>query len=234
MTSGGSTVATTEPVADARAVARVIKDKPPVPLLREEIEVIDRFGSLDVAKGLADVIEKVEPPFTISISGSWGVGKTTLAKQLRARLEAHVPHAARVRCVEIDLWAEDIADLRRRVALEVAVELEDHQSPKERDKALKCKAVEFDDQLRKAQIVQERPKVTVPLIKSNPWLAVLLFAVLIGGISFLWDFTTPSDPSIEATGAKAVVRRVTEQGPPEPGLGTSCRTKNPVSHQAGR
>jgi hypothetical protein len=82
-------------------------------------------------------------------------------------------------------------------------------SSKKRDKALKAKAVEFDDQLRRAQTVQERPNVTVPLIKSHPWLAVLLFAALIGGVSFLWGFTTPTTPSIEATGAKAVVTVVT-------------------------
>jgi pantothenate kinase-related protein Tda10 len=126
MASGEMTGAATEPTADPKAIASLIKDVPPVPLLREGIEVVDRFGSHEVANRLADVVEKVEPPFTISISGSWGVGKTTLAKQLRAKLEEHVPHADRVRSVEIDLWAEDMADLRRRVALEVAVELQDH------------------------------------------------------------------------------------------------------------
>jgi KAP family P-loop domain len=205
MASGVSTVAPTDLVADPRVVASVIKDKPPVELLREDIKVVDRFGSLEVANGLADVVEKVEPPFTISISGAWGVGKTTLAKQLKTRLDEHVPHAARVRCVDIDLWTEDIPDLRRRVALEVAVELQDHKSPKERDKALKDKALEFDNQLRKAQTNQERPKVAIPRNKSQRLLAGLLFILVAGLISFLWGFTTPSNPTVEATGAKAVV-----------------------------
>lgn len=58
------------PAPDARAIASIIKAKPPVPLLPEGGQVVDRFGSDEVAKGLADIIEKVEPPYTISISGS--------------------------------------------------------------------------------------------------------------------------------------------------------------------
>lgn len=209
MTQSEGSGTPTESITDPRAVANVIKPKPPVALLREDIRVVDQFGSLDVANRLGDVVEKVEPPFTISVSGAWGVGKTTLAKQLKARLEDHVPFHERVRCVEIDLWAEDIADLRRLVALKVAVELEDHQSPQDRDKALKRKAIEFDDQLRRARTVQERPRPTVPLWKSHPVWALLLFVAILLGILLLWGFTTPNNPNIDSTGPKAVVTVLT-------------------------
>lgn len=204
MTSSES-VGAAEAPTDPQAIANLIEGKPPVPLLGEETSVVDRFGSLDVAIGLADIIEKVEPPFTISISGAWGVGKTTLARQLRARLEAHEPHSARIRCVEIDLWAEDIPDLRRRVALEVAVELQDHESAEARDAALKTKAKEFDKQLRGTQTNQERAKIAIPSDWSQRFLAAFLFVVVIVLIYLMWGFTTPTDPSVEATGAKAVV-----------------------------
>ena len=163
---------------DPRAVASVIKARPPVPLLPEGGKVVDRFGSDEVAKGLAHIIEKVEPPYTISISGSWGVGKTTLAKQLRDRLEAHQPHNERVLSVEIDLWTEDIADLRRRVALEVAVALDDPE-PKKRNQALEAKAIEFDRELRQAKTIPERSKVTIPKGWGQRLLALLIMVALV-------------------------------------------------------
>jgi hypothetical protein len=192
------------PPVDSRAVASVIKARPPVPLLAEGGKVVDRFGSGDVAKGLADIVTKVEPPYTISISGSWGVGKTTLAKQLRDLLQAHEPHDERVRCVEIDLWTEDIADLRRRVALEVAVALDDPK-PKKRDKALKDKAVEFDRQLRRTETMQDRPKVTIPKGKGQRLVALLILVGVAAVIYALWGYTTPANPTIEQTGLKALV-----------------------------
>lgn len=205
MTSSESNEGTTEPTADPRVVSSVIKNKPPVELLREDIKVVDRFGSLEVANGLADVIEMVEPPFTISISGAWGVGKTTLAKQLRDKLDSHVPYHQRVRCVEIDLWAEDIADLRRLVALKVAVGLQDHQSEKDIDKALKDKATEFDKELRLVQTSQERPKISIPRTKSGRLLASFVFVAVAALIWLLWGFTTPMNPTVEGTGAKFVL-----------------------------
>jgi KAP family P-loop domain len=201
MTSSEEAEATTEPMTDPRLVSSVIKDKPPVALLREDIKVDDRFGSQAVADGLADVIQKVEPPFTISISGTWGVGKTTLAKQLRDRLKEHKPDDERVRCVEIDLWAEDVANLRRLVALKVAVGLQDHKE-KDIDKALKAKAVEFDKELRTTQTRQERPMVTIPTSKRGWIRALLLIAGLAAFVWFLWGYTTPTNPTVEATGAK--------------------------------
>lgn len=204
MAQDESPEATDPPKPDSRAVASIIKERPPVPLLPEGGKVVDRFGSDEVAKGLADIIEKVEPPYTISISGSWGVGKTTLAKQLRDRLQAHEPHVARVRSVEIDLWTEDIADLRRRVALEVAVALDDPK-PKNRDKALKEKAAEFDRQLRRAETIQERPKVTIPKGKAQRFFALLIVAGVAALVWALWGYTTPADPTIEQTGLKVLV-----------------------------
>ena len=67
-----------------------------------------------------------------------------------------------MRCVEIDLWAEDTANLRRLIALKVAVALQDHKSQADTDDALKSKAKEFDEELRTTRTTQSRPKVTIP------------------------------------------------------------------------
>jgi len=196
---------------DERLVANLIKLRPPVPLLKDEGPVSDRFGSGDIAKRLADVIERTDPPFTISLSGAWGVGKTTLARQLKDELGRRSADAQRIRVVEVDLWTEDLANLRRRLALEVAVELQG-VTPDKRDKRLKEQAEAFDKELRGSVQRQEAPRVTVPLFKAHPWWAAALLALIVAGLWALWNVTVPSDPTIDAVGAKAVVTILTAVG----------------------
>lgn len=209
--AGGSLDGSRDSEGDERLVANLIKSSPPVPLLKDEGPVSDRFGSGDIAKRLADIIETTDPPFTISLSGAWGVGKTTLAKQLKDELGRRSAGAERIRVVEVDLWTEDLANLRRRLALEVAVELQG-VSPDKRDKRLKEQAEAFDKELRRSVQRQERPQVTVPLLKAHPWWAVALLALIFAGLWALWNVTIPSDPTIDAVGAKAVVTILTALG----------------------
>jgi hypothetical protein len=58
----------------------------------------------------------VSPPYTISISGEWGVGKTTLMDQM---LDAMRKADEKALAVRLDLWCADIDDLRRAIAIEV-------------------------------------------------------------------------------------------------------------------
>jgi hypothetical protein len=77
----------------------------------------DAFGSGDLAGRLARLVLGVQPPYAVSISGEWGIGKTTLMHQLLRALRSleNEPPLA----VELDLWSEDIEDLRRAIAIEV-------------------------------------------------------------------------------------------------------------------
>ncbi|MGD0862532.1 MAG: P-loop NTPase fold protein [Candidatus Limnocylindrales bacterium] len=77
----------------------------------------DAFGSGELAGRLADLVHGVQPPYAVSISGEWGIGKTTLMHQMLGavhKLEDEPPLA-----VEVDLWSEDVEDLRRAIAIEV-------------------------------------------------------------------------------------------------------------------
>ena len=78
----------------------------------------DRFAVKDIAKRLVELLSEVAPPFTASLSGSWGVGKSTVAKAVIKGLEADG-----VRAVLIDAWTTDISDLRRSLVLEVGAAL---------------------------------------------------------------------------------------------------------------
>ena len=115
-----------------------------------------------------------------------------------------MPHDDRIRSVEIDLWTEDIADLRRRVALEVAVALDDPK-PENRDEALRKKAKEFDRQLRWAETIQERPNVTIPKGRAQRFMALLILVAVVVVVWALWGWTTPADPTVEQTGLKVLV-----------------------------
>jgi hypothetical protein len=79
----------------------------------------DAFGVLEIVGRLAPLLAAAEPPFTLALSGSWGAGKTTIARELKKHLtELSVPHCS------IDLWTEDIAQLRRALAIEVGAAID--------------------------------------------------------------------------------------------------------------
>jgi len=119
----------------------------------------------------------MEPPFTISLSGPWGVGKTWVAKRLKALLRSKVP------VVEVDLWTEDIDQLRRTLAVEVAVRLTGETDEEKLRKAADEKAKKLDRELRRPEVEPTSPRFTAPGLKS-PWsvltgvVAAILFAVL--------------------------------------------------------
>jgi hypothetical protein len=83
---------------DPMLVAYLVQSNPPVSLLKDDEPLDpdgnpigpDHFGTGDVAERFARVIAKIEPPYTISLSGSWGVGKTWLTKRLKPLLKGQV------------------------------------------------------------------------------------------------------------------------------------------------
>jgi KAP family P-loop domain len=128
----------------------------------------DAFGSGDIAKRLVQVLLRARPPYTISISGVWGIGKTTLIDQTLSELSKVKPSSLAVR---IDLWSEDIADLRRAIAIEVgavdqvgAEELK--RNSQKAEEARTSVAKELDQELRTAITEPERPILNFELLKN--------------------------------------------------------------------
>lgn len=78
----------------------------------------DKFEVSPLADRLVDLLSEVKPPFTLSLSGSWGVGKSTVARAIVDRLRNH-----KVRAQLIDAWTLDVGALRRRVVVEVGAAL---------------------------------------------------------------------------------------------------------------
>jgi hypothetical protein len=83
-----------------------------------DLVVSDAFDVAPFVDRLADLVEAGDPPFTVSLSGSWGLGKSTVAEGLMTRVKSRgIPG------VLIDAWTEDVEHLRRTLAIAVGAEL---------------------------------------------------------------------------------------------------------------
>ncbi len=100
--------------ADARVLGqpRWLRDE------RLDLRQDDQFGVDRLVDRLVQLLARAKPPFTLSLSGAWGVGKSTVADAIVDRLKEH-----RVRAVKIDAWTQDVAQLRRSVVIEVGAAL---------------------------------------------------------------------------------------------------------------
>lgn len=78
----------------------------------------DAFGVDRLIDRLVDQLVDAQPPFAVSLSGSWGVGKSTVAQELVKRLRTRD-----VRCIFLDAWTLDVRHLRRHLVVEVGAAL---------------------------------------------------------------------------------------------------------------
>lgn len=100
----------------------------------------DAFAVRSMVERLVELVAVAPHPFTIALSGSWGAGKTTIARELARQLDGRVPS-----CL-IDLWTEDVALLRRRIVIETAVAL--RAGGTKEDAAREAAARRLDDATR--------------------------------------------------------------------------------------
>lgn len=80
----------------------------------------DAFAVSPLVDRLAKLVKASPAPFTLSLSGSWGIGKSTIAEALIKRVREQ-PNAMKA-CL-VDAWSEDIEHLRRTLAIAVGAEL---------------------------------------------------------------------------------------------------------------
>jgi KAP family P-loop domain len=162
----------------------VLKPAPPGPPIQDEefggdLQRVsldpkeDWFGTINVAVRLAGVLQKVTPPYTISLSGRWGVGKTWVVQRLRRILgDAKVP------VVPIDLWTQDIQDLRRSLVVEAAVGLSGAANTPREKKTRKARADRLDVALRQPEVRSVRPKVSLAGLREGWQQTVLVFGLM--------------------------------------------------------
>jgi hypothetical protein len=80
----------------------------------------DAFAVSALVNRLVTLVKASPAPFTLSLSGSWGIGKSTIAETLIKRVRKD-PNSMKA-CL-VDAWGEDIDHLRRTLAIAVGAEL---------------------------------------------------------------------------------------------------------------
>lgn len=79
-----------------------------------------RFGHLDIADNLRQVVSNCPLPFTVGLFGKWGSGKTTILNMLRARLQND-----EIGIVNFDVWKHEGDALRRTFLIESVEQLKE-------------------------------------------------------------------------------------------------------------
>ncbi|MEK6721674.1 MAG: P-loop NTPase fold protein [Chloroflexota bacterium] len=147
---------------------RWLRDEP-VDLSRD-----DKFGVDRLVDRLVGLLAKAKAPFTLSLSGAWGVGKSTIADSIVERLRER-----KVRAVKIDAWTQDVTQLRRSVVIEVGAALASGS-----DEDRKAIATELDEaratkiEVQSARIEARELEPTLRQIQHS-WFAYLAVGLLL-------------------------------------------------------
>jgi hypothetical protein len=135
----------------------------------------DQFGVDELVDRLVGLLAKAKPPFTLSLSGAWGVGKSTVADAIVTRLK----NERGVRAVKVDAWTLDVKQMRRSVVIEVGAAL---RSGSDEDRKALAEEV---DEARATQIEVQSARVEGrelwPTIRQagRSWFAYLAVAVIV-------------------------------------------------------
>lgn len=80
-----------------------------------------RFGHLDIAANLQNILLNCPVPFTIGLFGKWGSGKTTILNVLKDKLKRE-----KIAVVDFDVWKHEGDALRRTFLKESIQQLKEH------------------------------------------------------------------------------------------------------------
>jgi hypothetical protein len=157
----------------------------------------DAFDVERHVRRLAELIEAADPPFTLSLSGDWGIGKTTLANAVMNVYGGSSGY--------VDVWSADVANLRRAIAIEVGAAARGG-TPDDR----LAVASEIDNALRETLSTELPPEASL-VAKWQPKASVIGMAF--AGLAFIalltWWIAKQSLPApgtpVDATQALAAV-----------------------------
>lgn len=90
---------------------------PDVPLTADKEQDI-KFGHPEIARIVAHLILKANPPFTIGLFGKWGTGKTTIINLVKSYLKEH-----NINTIIFDVWKYEADSLRRQFLITIEEEL---------------------------------------------------------------------------------------------------------------
>lgn len=101
----------------ADAAPRWLRDQ------RIDLTGADRFDVLDLVENLVSLLVRAPTPFTLSLSGAWGVGKSAIAETAQVLLEKRgIP------VCYIDAWSHETESLRRTIVVQAGARLTGKES----------------------------------------------------------------------------------------------------------
>lgn len=83
----------------------------------------DRFGYIDIADIIADIIKKAKPPFTIGLYGKWGSGKTSICKLVEKNIN-NISKKSDFKTFYFDTWKYEQDSFRRQFLIELDEKLD--------------------------------------------------------------------------------------------------------------
>ncbi len=147
----------------------------------------DAFGVDEIIDGLVDTLAEARPPFTLSLSGSWGIGKSTVAEAVVKRLQKRGEAA-----VLVDAWTEDIGTLRRSLVVAVAAALKAKGRPDHEAKVREDIARDLDENTRQSKTSTQAPETEFSFIRTvreafrHPLALLVLTAAIVALIAVLF------------------------------------------------
>lgn len=121
----------------------------------------DAFGVDEIIDGLVHLLADARPPFTLSLSGSWGIGKSTVAEAVVKRLQDRGEAA-----VLVDAWTEDIPTLRRSLVVAVAAALQARGRSGQEASAREDIARDLDEKTRQSKTSTQAPETEFSFIRT--------------------------------------------------------------------
>lgn len=150
----------------------------------------DAFGVDGLIDQLVEQLVAAQPPFAVSLSGSWGVGKSTVAQELVRRLrERHV------RGILVDAWTLDVGHLRRHLVVEVGAALETRNRQADPDPQKRAEfALQIDTEAAQtveqfaAKVELRKPREIADAVAGSPVsllvIALAVFLIVAAGLAW--------------------------------------------------
>ncbi len=167
----------------------------------------DAFGHEDYARAAVEVLLPAKAPFTLGIFGDWGIGKTTIIREIGKGVQE-----AGNAYVEFDVWRYEDDAFRRQFLREVAEQLANQKALKRWGWRRRWRRYEPKHDLRDLEVDIPIPEEKIH-VSLRAFAAALGHAVVIGGFFFaflhsslphrLWGHR--SLPSSSAEVAAAVI-----------------------------
>ena len=157
-------------VTDSEERTWYLRDEP-----LEHLDKEDKLHHKGYVRILLDIIKEITPPFTLGIFGGWGVGKTSIIRDLLNSAKQD-KDLAETPIVHLDIWKYEGDSLRRQFLIDMQNEL--------KKQGALCQPFDVESQLytSRTEEGQTEPRFSLRRIKEVIPLLLEVFLIVAAGI----------------------------------------------------